>query len=335
MPKKINKLTNNIFWLRSRVKGLPLDIAWWLGSGRSFLKNTPGSRLLVYHGICTKDFLKFNTLFVTAKKFETQLQFYKKYCNLVSLDDYYAQRFSKDRFNLCLSFDDGFANNYKYVLPLLEKYKIPASFFITGIRSAGYAFLWNDLLSIAQRYGPEELVCSKNIFIKDRNGKYISAATKKPLSLALRETGFADKMAVLQQLDAVTRIAHEDYWLQMTEEQIKTLSQSKWVTIGSHGLYHNDLAKIPLADVTQEMIQSKSWLENITGKAVNALAFPYGSYTNEITVAAKQVGYTRLLATALNTAADKTDLSLKERLTINPFISNINQLHANINGHYR
>jgi peptidoglycan/xylan/chitin deacetylase (PgdA/CDA1 family) len=335
VPEKINQLHSNITWLRSRVKGFPRDISWRLGPGRSFLQNKPGARMLVYHGICEKDPLQFNTLFISKRTFEAQLQLYKKYFNLVSLDDYYEERFSKNRFNLCLSFDDGFANNYSYVLPLLEKYQVPAVFFITGIRAAGYDILWNDLLSIAYKYGPAELVCCKEIFIKDRDGRYISAQTKKQLSVALRETGFNDKLVLLQQLGAVANRVPEDYWLQLTEIQIRKLSQSQWATIGSHGNYHNDLAKIPLADAAKEMLQSKSYLENITGKTINALAFPYGSYTKEITAAAKQLGYTRLLATVFNNKEDQNDDCLKERFTVNPFISNINQLYANINGHYR
>jgi hypothetical protein len=40
--------------------------------------------------------------------------------------------------------------------------------------------------------------------------------------------------------------APEDYWLQMTTEEIKKASQSPFITIGSHGYYHNDLARIQL-----------------------------------------------------------------------------------------
>jgi hypothetical protein len=145
------------YQVRSRLKGLARDAAWHLGLNRHDVKKGKGGRILVYHGICLKRHLKYNTLFLKQKTFESHLRFYKKYFNIVSLDDYYEQRFSNEKFNICLTFDDGFANNYKYVLPLLEQYRVPAAFFITAIREAGYDILWNDVLGIAYEYGPSEI----------------------------------------------------------------------------------------------------------------------------------------------------------------------------------
>lgn len=319
----------------SKIKGLPRDIAWLLGLNRYFFPKARGARILVYHGICLNDHLRFNTLFIKLKTFESQLQFYKKYFNLVSLDDFYQQKFSNDRFNICLTFDDGFANNYKYVLPLLEKYQVPAAFFITGIRNAGYDILWNDVLSVSYRYGPTRISFKKDEFVKRRDKKYISSSSHKLLVDTLRSTEFEDKAGLIHMLDKFKNKAETDYWLQMTEEQIRTLSGSKWATIGSHGYYHSDLAKISIASAKNEIVRSKQYLEKITGKEIKTLAFPYGSYTKEVVNEAKVAGYLQLLATEFLCPEDAGDATLRERLTINPFISNINQMHANITGNYR
>ena len=139
----------------------------------------------------------------------------------------------------------------------------------------------------------------------------------------------------MQILNSYKNNADSDYWLQMTEEQIRTLCRSKWATIGSHGYYHNDLARISIASAKQEVTQSKQYLEKITGIEIKALAFPYGSYTKEVVQEATNAGYSQLLATEFLFADDAIDPTLRERLTINPFISNINQLHANITGNYK
>src|SRR5687767_139869 len=321
--------------LRGKLKGLPRDFYWGLGLNRSFLRNAKGARILVYHGICKSDHLRFNTLFTRLKTFESQLQLYKKYFNLVSLEDFYHEKFDADKFNLCLTFDDGFANNYRYVLPLLEKNKVPAAFFITAIRHAGYDVLWNDILSVSYHYGPSKIFFNNEEFVKAKDKRYISSSTGKRLVDILRFSDFEDKTRLIQLLDPFKKKARDDYWLQMTENQIRALSASKWATIGSHGYYHNDLAKIPTDSAKQEMIQSKQFLENLTGKEIKALAFPYGSYTRELADKARQAGYSQLLATEFLFEEDANDASLRERLTINPFISNINQMHANITGNYK
>lgn len=319
----------------NRLKGLPRDIGWLLGLNQSFFRKARGARLLVYHGICLNDHLRFNTLFIKLKTFESQLQLYKKYFNLVSLDDFYQQKFNNDKFNVCLTFDDGFANNYKFVLPLLEQYQVPAVFFVTGIRNAGYDILWNDILSVSYRCGPSKLVFKNEEFVKGKDERYISSSTHKRLVDILRSTEFEDKAELMQILDPFKNRAESDYWLQMTEEQIRTLSGSKWATIGSHGYYHNDLAKVSIASAKEEIVQSKQYLEKITGKEIKALAFPYGSYTKEVVNDAKNAGYLQLLATEFLFPDDAIDPTLRERLTINPFISDINQIHANITGNYQ
>ena len=319
----------------SKLMGLPRDLGWFLGLNRSFFRNVRGARILVYHGICLNDHLRFNTLFIKLKMFESQLQLYKEYFNLVSLDDFYLQKFNNDKFNICLTFDDGFANNYKYVLPLLERYEVPAVFFITGIRNAGYDILWNDILSVSYQWGPSKIRFKNEEFAKGKHKRYISSSTQKWLVDMLRSTGFEDKAELMQVLDPVKNSAESDYWLQMTEEQIRTLSGSKWATIGSHGYYHNDLAKISIDSAKQEIIQSKQYLEKITGKEIKALAFPYGSYTKEVVTEARNAGYSKLLATEFLFPDDDIEPLLRERVTINPFISNINQMHANITGNYK
>jgi peptidoglycan/xylan/chitin deacetylase (PgdA/CDA1 family) len=262
------------------------------------------------------------------------LQFYKKYFNIVSLDDYYDQQFSKDKFTICLTFDDGFANNYKYVLPLLEQYEVPATFFITGIREAGYDILWNDVLAIAYQYGPSKIKSGKEEYSKGRDGKYRSSSNGKLLAEVLRSSGFEQKAEMIELLGSYKERADDDYWLQLTEQEIKILSASKWVTIGSHGYYHNDLSKIETGKAKEEMIRSKQFLEKITGKEIKSLAFPYGYYTKDLVKEAKQVGYSQLLAGEFLFPDDAMDATLRERFTINPFISVINQMHANISSNY-
>ncbi|UOE51847.1 polysaccharide deacetylase family protein [Mucilaginibacter sp. SMC90] len=326
-------------WSGSKRKAAYLsgDARHILGLDKELYQNARGRRIVLYHNVCKNDPHKFNTLFLTCERFEEHLQYYKKYFNLVSLDDYYAGNFSNEKFNVCLTFDDGLANNYNYVLPLLTKYRVPATFFVTAIRNAGFDILWNDMLSIAGYYGPEKFTYKNQTYRKNRNNKYVDE-NGTPYADKLRSTGFNEKAALMSFLEQLTGFKanrqDDDYWLQMTSAQIKSMSASAYVTIGAHGYYHNDLARIPSTNAATEMAMSKEYLESLTGKPINSFAFPYGSYNGQVLKDAKAVGYNQLLATDFINTEDGQDNTMRERFTVNPFISTPNQLNAIIRGKY-
>ena len=235
----------------------------------SFFSKAKGCRIVCYHGICIKNHTKFNGIFLRRDTFEKHIQFYKKYFHIVSLDDFYKKNFNKNKFNVCITFDDGYYNNCKYVLPLMEEYKIPITFFITGIRDAGYDILWNDFLGIVTKYGPEKIHFKGENFLKKSNN-YISIKTKKPLAELLRKQNFAAKEELMKAFaDLVPfrdKKQDEDFWQHMDTEDIKRLSASSYSTIGAHGYYHNDLSEISIDDCKKELIESKLFLEKICRK---------------------------------------------------------------------
>src|SRR6201996_1083240 len=174
------------------------DIGHALGFDESFFRKARGSRILIYHGICQSDHTRFNPIFLTADIFERHLQLYNEYFNVVSLDDYYNERFSEDKFNICITFDDGYANNHQYVLYLLEKYGVPATFFVTAVRDAGYDILWNDFLGIISKYGSKKLIYKDEPFYKDKFSKYVSNVNGERLVDRLRSGDFGVKAEMMK-----------------------------------------------------------------------------------------------------------------------------------------
>ena len=301
-----------------------------LGGNERFYREARGARIVVYHGICRSDPGRFNSLFVDEATFERHLQCYREYFQVLSLDDYYAGRFSDSRFNICLTFDDGFANNYTLALPLLTKYDVPAAFFVTGIGEAGYPFLWNDWLSIMQKYGPSKLsLPGAPAFVRIR-GRY-----EPDLRGRLQSGDFSEKESLIRSAGLPAWIhQYEEYWLQMTPKQLQILSAHPLATIGCHGHFHNDLGRISPSAAVEELRRNKAYLAGITNKEPYALAFPYGSYTKELVAEAQRLGFNQLLALDLLFPEDQAKDSLKARMVINPFISLHNLITAIIHGKY-
>jgi peptidoglycan/xylan/chitin deacetylase (PgdA/CDA1 family) len=83
-------------------------------------------------------------------------------------------------------------------------------------------------------------------------------------------------------------------WLRMlTWAQIREMQDSGLFEFGSHTMRHRDLAALPPEEVSWELAESKSRLEDKLGREVLGFAYPYGSgaYKPEVRAAALAAGY--------------------------------------------
>jgi peptidoglycan/xylan/chitin deacetylase (PgdA/CDA1 family) len=76
----------------------------------------------------------------------------------------------------------------------------------------------------------------------------------------------------------------------MTRAQLRELADDGH-EIGSHTITHSDLAKLDDADLTRELRESKTLLENIAGRPVTGIAYPFGSYEARVIEKAEALGY--------------------------------------------
>jgi hypothetical protein len=69
-------------------------------------------------------------------------------------------------------------------------------------------------------------------------------------------------------------------------------------------------------------------------REIKAFAFPYGNYSRDMVEEARKLGFTQLLAMDFFYPEDKDDDSMRERFTVNPFLSANNQMYATIAARY-
>jgi peptidoglycan/xylan/chitin deacetylase (PgdA/CDA1 family) len=91
----------------------------------------------------------------------------------------------------------------------------------------------------------------------------------------------------------ISAFVRDDSREYLTPSELRELAVLPTVTIGSHGATHRPLADCDDQTLRRELYGSRSRLEDITGKPVPFLSYPYGSVDRRVREAAARAGYVR------------------------------------------
>lgn len=299
-----------------------------IGFEKVLLKNRYGERILVFHGINQTGGTQFNSRFVSKSYFEKFVKYISSHYNVISLDDFYRKKFKKNTLNIALTFDDGYLNNYEIAIPILKKYGIPASFFVTTIHENA-SFLWPDFLDLVTFHTPKKEVLFdgkyyqkniKNEFACDGFTLKNRAKTLPYEKILPLYDLFNEDWIKLQEKSL------EEYWQLMNIDQIKEVANDELFSVGSHSKTHSNLTKIDIEEAKAEILKSKNFLETICNQTVDEFAFPFGIYSKELVAYCRDLGFKKLLLVDYNKDEDRNDELLKNRFVINPHIPLRHQL---------
>jgi peptidoglycan/xylan/chitin deacetylase (PgdA/CDA1 family) len=221
--------------------------------------------ILMYHSISANPD-KNSLLSVSASTFEKQMQFLRRHrYNIISLKD--LAELTKKKLviphnTIVITFDDGYCDNLTVAYPVLKRYKIPATIFVSP-------------------------------FYISNEAKYLTWA------------------------------------------ELKKLSESQLIDIGSHTLKHVFLLDFKdEAELYAQIRYSKELLERRLGVAIASFSYPAGGFNKKIRQLVIDSGYQAAVATKPGLKYPNNDIFALKRMRISERDSNLFVFWFKLSGYY-
>jgi len=296
------------------MKNITKKLAFYSGIFRlsSWLKGDFSS-ILMYHGFSqsseNKGLTNFEGKHINIDIFEEHLKLFAKYCTPISLDDLIL----KDKLPsnpIVLTFDDGYKNNYTYAFPLLMKYKVPATIFVTTGFVDHTNYMWTDRLEFII-----DNTHSKHIDILWENSRLtfeLSTYEQKIKTISsiknyLKTLSESKKLSFLDKLQEDLEIEYDwdkipSLLLPLTWDEIREMRECGLISIGSHTVTHSILSRCTYEEQQKELMLSRQRITEELKEDCILFAYPNGQiidYNQETMKLLRELGYLGAVTTVV------------------------------------
>lgn len=245
----------------------------------------PAPMILLYHRV-THLSVDAQLLAVTPENFAAQLNHLAHNFRVVTLrallDEVRRGEYRPD--TVALTFDDGYLDVLREAVPLLEKYRMPATVFVTsGSVGSDREFWWDALERVFLTNTLLPAALSINEQGKDRlwnlttpHGR-LSACDDLAGVLRVKAPeeieAFVETLLKWAGLRPEGRVTHRV----VTADQLRQMARSPVIEIGSHTISHCRLSSLPPDRQRHELVESKRQLEALIQQPVRLFSYPFGS----------------------------------------------------------
>jgi len=242
---------------------------------------SPSAVILTYHSIAEEPRATEKILASRARAdFERHVEIVARQFHPVTIEE--VARFAKSGYRLprqavAVTFDDGFADNYELALPILNRYGVPASFYIMVDAVENGTLPWYCRIRFAfnttkkaewkdpatgRRFRldlPEERNAAMNLAWD--TGAKLTGNVQREFIGGVEET-------------LATEPANVRHGLMMTWDQVRGMRKAGH-TIGAHTLSHPNVAQVSAEAARAEIAGSKTRLEQEIGEPVEHFSYPH------------------------------------------------------------
>ena len=231
----------------------------------------------------------------------------------------------------CITFDDGYRDNFEVACPILQRYGLTGTFFVaTDFLDGGRMF--NDTVIEAVRRIPTGKVDLSWVGLGEMQVDDIAsrAAVMSAFIKAIKYLPIDERAQASERLGALadSPLSRE---LMMSSEQVVRLHKTG-MDIGGHTLSHPILAQISADEARRQIQTNRERLTTLLGIAPRHFAYPNGrpeqDYCSEHVTMVREAGYTAAVSTARGVATPQDDCFQLPRFS--PWHHEENRLRASL-----
>jgi peptidoglycan/xylan/chitin deacetylase (PgdA/CDA1 family) len=251
---------------------------------------------------------------IDAARFDTLCGWLRNWFNVLPLDEA-VQRLAAGTLPAraaAITFDDGYEDNHRVALPILERHGLNATFFVsTGFLDGGC--MWNDVVIEALRAAPGPRLDLRRVEGAELGEHALpdAAARRAAIDAVIGRVKYLEPTLRLQVVHAVAQAAGLATLPQpmMQAAQVKALAD-RGMRVGAHTVQHPILARLPDGAALSEISQGKARLEAIVGRPVTLFAYPNGKpgtdYSAATVALARRAGFAAAVSTAWGVSRQDT-----------------------------
>jgi len=272
---------------------------------------------------------------VTPESFSLHLDLIKNYMEFVSLAEWLARKNNNQalpKMACAITFDDGWADNYEYAFPLLQKKSVPATIYLVSDMTGTDKLFWPERLAHTLSWLAS---CDKKIYshpvldwlnsIHPINQFNQQQPTSEQISQIINNVKTLGDDEIQARIDTIEsefdfNTIYKTPSL-LNWEQLREMTNTNIIEVGSHTRHHIRLNSTVSDDIlADEITGSKKIIEEHTDKPVKTFCFPNGDYCDRSLAMVKQ-NYSGAVSTRAGWNNSASDGFLLHRIGIHEDIA--------------
>jgi peptidoglycan/xylan/chitin deacetylase (PgdA/CDA1 family) len=266
-------------------------VGHWFAASALYFARISNSRIgfaLVYHGLVPAPVDQSGRAVpvLETERFTDHMRHLSRHYDVVQagdLLDAVRKRRRASRFPVAVTFDDDLPSHVSLALPILQRLRISATFFLCGASLVRHREFWWERLERVAAAGSDLQAPLKGMDVGD-----ISPGSVRAAAAAIERLSPECRALVDARLARLAGQPPETSGI--TGEDVRTLANSG-MTVGFHTVKHDALPSLDDATLGAALRVGRRELELAANREVRIIGYPHGDANERVAYAARAAGY--------------------------------------------